>query len=194
MRVLIIDNIDSFVYNLVQYVGMLGGNPTVLQNNKSIDRVRELIEEDGISHIVISPGPKTPSDAGISNQIIEEFGSDIPILGVCLGHQCIGYVYGAEIVPAKTLMHGKTSIIKHDGNSILKDVENPLIATRYHSLVVDRCSIPSCLKVTAESMDDNEIMGLRHMEYPVYGLQFHPESILTKDGLKIIKNFLEYGK
>lgn len=189
-KVLVIDNIDSFVYNLVQYVGMLGGNPIVFQNTVGIDEVRENIKKDSISHIIISPGPKTPKDAGVSNQVIKEFGSEIPILGVCLGHQCIGYVFGGKIRQAKTLKHGKTSLIEHNGGGILRGIPNPIEATRYHSLVVDYETLPDCLEVTARSRDDNEIMGLKHKEYPIHGLQFHPESILTKEGINIIKNFL----
>jgi len=188
---LVIDNIDSFVYNLVQYVGILGGNPVVLQNNAEFKEVERVIEGKGISHIIISPGPKRPEDAGISNIIIKKFGPKIPLLGVCLGHQCIGYVLGGRIRRAKTLMHGKTSKIEHNGKGILEGIPNPLIATRYHSLVVDDESLPDCLEITAKSLDDGEIMGLQHEEFPIYGLQFHPESILTGEGMKIMKNFLE---
>ncbi len=187
-NILVIDNIDSFVYNLVQYVGILGGNPIVFQNTARFTEIEKIIKDKKISHIIISPGPKRPEDAGISNRIIKKFGSKIPILGVCLGHQCIGYVFGAEIRNAKNLMHGKTSLIIHNGKDIFKGIRNPVEATRYHSLVVDE--IPECLEVTARSLDDNEIMALRHRKFPVYGVQFHPESILTKDGMKIIKNFL----
>ncbi len=194
MKTLIIDNIDSFVYNLVQYIGILNGNPIVIQNTSDFDRIREIIEDEGITHIVISPGPKRPEDAGISNTVIEKFGSKIPILGVCLGHQCIGYVYGAKIINAKNLMHGKTSLIKHNDDDIFKKIENPLTATRYHSLVIGRENFPESLEIIAESLDDNEIMGVKHKKFPVYGLQFHPESILTKNGLRIIKNFLEVRK
>ena len=189
-KVLVIDNIDSFVYNLVQYVGVLKGNPLVLQNTVDIDEIRKIMKEDSISHILISPGPKTPKDAGVSNQVIKEFSSEIPILGVCLGHQCIGHVYGGVIRQAKTLKHGKTSLIEHTGVDIFEGISNPLEATRYHSLVIDEETLPDCLNVTARSRDDNEIMGLKHKEYPVYGLQFHPESILTKEGINIIRNFL----
>ncbi len=187
-NILVIDNIDSFVYNLVQYVGILGGNPIVFQNTARFTEIEKIIKDKKISHIIISPGPKRPEDAGISNRIIKKFGSKIPILGVCLGHQCIGYVFEAEIRNAKNLMHGKTSLIIHNGKDIFKGIRNPVEATRYHSLVVDE--IPECLEVTARSLDDNEIMALRHRKFPVYGVQFHPESILTKDGMKIIKNFL----
>ncbi len=190
MKTLVIDNIDSFVYNLVQYIGILGGNPIVLQNNSELEEVERIIEEEGISHIIISPGPKRPEDAGISNSIIKEFGPEIPLLGVCLGHQCIAHVFGGKIRRAKTLMHGKTSRIEHNGAGILKGIQNPLIATRYHSLVVDEGSLPECLDITAKSLDDREIMGLQHKEFPIYGLQFHPESILTREGMRIMKNFL----
>ena len=194
MKTLVIDNIDSFVYNLVQYIGILGGNPVVVQNNINFSRINEIIKKEKITHIVISPGPKTPKDAKISNKVIERFGSEIPILGVCLGHQCIGHVYGAEIVKAKNLMHGKTSFIKHNNKGILKGLENPLTATRYHSLIISRENFPKSLEIIAESLDDKEIMGVKHKKYLIYGLQFHPESILTKNGLKIIENFLEVEK
>ncbi len=190
-KVLVIDNIDSFVYNLVQYVGMLGGNPIVFQNTSGIDEIENAIKENSISRIIISPGPKTPEDAGISNTVIKKISPEIPTLGVCLGHQCIGHVFGAKIRRAKTLKHGKTSLIEHNGKGILDGISNPLKVVRYHSLVVDDESLPECLEVTARSLDDNEIMGLKHKEFPVYGLQFHPESILTKEGMKIMKNFLE---
>lgn len=189
-KVLVIDNIDSFVYNLVQYIGVLGYEPIVFQNTANIADVKKLIEEGSIGHIVISPGPKAPKDAGISNRIIKDFGKEIPILGVCLGHQCIGYVFGAEIRRAKTLRHGKTSLIKHTDRGILKGVANPLEAGRYHSLVVGERNLPKCLEVIAKSLDDGEIMGLKHRDYETYGLQFHPESILTNGGMKIIRNFL----
>ncbi|MBU4129140.1 aminodeoxychorismate/anthranilate synthase component II [Patescibacteria group bacterium] len=190
-NVLVIDNIDSFVYNLVQYAGILGGNPIVVQNTAKVEEIEKAVKENSISHIIISPGPKTPKEAGISNQIIKKFGPKIPILGICLGHQCIGYVFGAKIRKAKILRHGKTSLIKHCGKGILKGIKNPLAAARYHSLVVARKNLPDCLEITAESLDDGEIMGLKHRDYEIYGLQFHPESILTKEGIKIVKNFLE---
>lgn len=189
-KVLVIDNIDSFVYNLVQCVGIMGGNPVVFQNTAKMAEIRKLLKEDSISHIIISPGPKSPKTAGISNCLIKEFGAKIPILGICLGHQCLGYVFGAEIRRAKTLKHGKTSLIKHNGQEILKEIPNPIEAARYHSLVVDKKNLPGCLKIIAESLDDKEIMGLKHRDYEIYGLQFHPESILTKGGINIIKNFL----
>lgn len=189
-NVLVIDNIDSFVYNLVQYVGILGGNPLVFQNTAKMSEIRKVLKENLISHIIISPGPKTPREAGISNQVIKEFGKKIPILGICLGHQCISYVFGARIRRAKTLKHGKTSLISHQGQGILKGISNPITATRYHSLVVDKKNLPRCLEIIAKSLDDGEIMGLKHRDYEIYGLQFHPESILTREGIKIIKNFL----
>lgn len=190
MNILVIDNIDSFVYNLVQYVGEQKANPVVHQNTVSLESIRKTIEE-GIEGIIISPGPKRPEDAGVSNEVIREYGPTIPLLGVCLGHQCIGYVYGGVIRSAKTLMHGKVSLIKHNGKGVLKGLPNPIEATRYHSLVIDNKTLPECLEVTSESLDDKEIMGVRHREYPTYGLQFHPESILTGDGKKIIHNFLD---
>jgi anthranilate synthase/aminodeoxychorismate synthase-like glutamine amidotransferase len=175
MNVLVIDNIDSFVYNLVQYVGILKGNPIVLQNTAGMEEIEEVVEENSISHIIISPGPKTPIDAGISNDIIRKFGPEIPILGICLGHQCIGHVFGAGIRRARVLKHGKTSMIEHNGKGILEGISNPMEAVRYHSLVVDDETLPDCLEVTAKSIDDGEIMGLKHRDYDIYGLQFHPE-------------------
>lgn len=190
-RVLVIDNIDSFVYNLVQYVGVLGAEPVVLQNTAKMAEIRNLIKKDSISRIIISPGPKSPKDAGISNAIIKEFGSKIPILGVCLGHQCIGYSFGAEIRKARKARHGKTSLIRHAGKGVFRGISNPFKAARYHSLVVEEKNLPPCLEVTARSLDDGEIMGLKHRECEIYGLQFHPESIMTKEeGMKIIGNFL----
>jgi anthranilate synthase/aminodeoxychorismate synthase-like glutamine amidotransferase len=190
MNTLIVDNIDSFTYNLVQYVGMLGGNPTVVENTGSLKDVKKIIKEKKIDRIIISPGPKRPEDAGVSNDVIREFGPSIPILGVCLGHQCIGSVFGARIRRAKTLLHGKVSEIRHDGKGVFAGIANPLKATRYHSLVVSEEGLPECLIVTARSIGDGEIMGIRHRTYPIEGLQFHPESILTEDGLAIIGNFL----
>ena len=189
MKTLVIDNIDSFVYNLVQYVGILGGNPIVVQNTMDLDRINEIIKKEKVTRIIISPGPRTPKDAGISNKIIEKF-KRIPTLGVCLGHQCIAHVFGGKIRRAKTLMHGKTSLIEHNGKGILNGISNPLEAVRYHSLVVDDKTLPQCLEIIAKSLDDNEIMGLKHRKYEIYGLQFHPESILTREGIKIIENFL----
>jgi anthranilate synthase/aminodeoxychorismate synthase-like glutamine amidotransferase len=194
VKTLVIDNIDSFVYNLVQYAGMLGAEPIVLENTVDLEKVKETILDNQITHIIISPGPKSPKDAGVSNQIIKEFAPQIPILGVCLGHQCIGYAYGGEIIRAKNLMHGKKSTIKHNNKGIYSGLPNPLAAGRYHSLVINEENLPDCLEVTSRSLDDNEIMGIKHREYPVFGVQFHPESVLTPDGMKIIKNFLEVKK
>jgi anthranilate synthase/aminodeoxychorismate synthase-like glutamine amidotransferase len=190
-KVLVIDNIDSFVYNLVQYVGVLGGNPVVLQNNAPMEEVDRIIAKEKITHIIISPGPKSPKDAGISNKIIEKYGPKIPTLGVCLGHQCIGYVFGGTIKRAKELRHGKTSLIEHNGKDIFKSIVSPFEATRYHSLIIDEKTLPDCLEISARSLDDKEIMAVNHKKFPVYGVQFHPESILTKEGMTIVKNFLE---
>lgn len=191
MKVLIIDNFDSFVYNLAQYAGKLGAHPLVYRNNEITLKGVVRLKPD---RIIISPGPGTPKDPkyfGISADIIRQVSSKIPTLGVCLGHQGIAWAFGGTIVPAKILMHGKTSLIEHEPDGIFEDVTNPLRATRYHSLVCEKKSLPECLEITAESLDDKEIMGLKHREYPIYGIQFHPESILTPDGMKIMKNFLE---
>ena len=191
MRVLVIDNYDSFVYNLVQYIGELGGNPVVYRNNEITLRQALKLRPD---KIVISPGPGTPEDIryfGVCTDILLRMSCEVPTLGVCLGHQGIISVFGGKIVRAKKLMHGKTSLIKHDGNGVYRDVENPFVATRYHSLVGDRATMPSCLKITAESLDDGEVMGVRHIKYPIEGVQFHPESILTTVGKTFLKNFLE---
>lgn len=185
--ILVIDNYDSFTYNLVQYLGELGADLEVYRNDEiTIDKIRAKKPEK----IVISPGPGVPKDAGISEDVIRTFGKDIPMLGVCLGHQAIGEVFGGKVILAKNIMHGKTSLIHHDGKKIFKGVTNPFEATRYHSLLVERETFPKVLKITAET-DDKEIMGLEHVEYPIYGVQFHPESILTVEGKKILKNFLE---
>lgn len=188
-NILVIDNIDSFVYNIVQYVGILGKNPIMVDNKKRLSEVERKIKKHSISHIIISPGPMTPIEARVSNEIIKKFSKKVPTLGICLGHQCIGYAFGAEIRRARKLKHGKTSLIEHDGAGIFDCIKNPLEATRYHSLVVDL--LPECLEITARSLDDNEIMGIKHKKFPIFGLQFHPESILTKEGMKIIENFLE---
>jgi anthranilate synthase/aminodeoxychorismate synthase-like glutamine amidotransferase len=191
MRVVVIDNIDSFVYNLVHYVGELGGEPTVFTNRASIEEI-ERIKPD---RIIISPGPKTPKEAGVSVEVVRRFGKEVPILGVCLGHQAVAYAFGGEIVPVKRLVHGKVSRIRHDGSLLYKGVPNPFEATRYHSLVVGRESLPSCFKITAETDDeDRELMGVQHKDYPIFGVQFHPESILTRHGKLIVKNFLEVKK
>jgi anthranilate synthase component 2 len=191
MKVLIIDNFDSFVYNLAQYTGKLGAQTVVYRTNEITLRNVIKMKPD---KIIISPGPGTPDDPkdfGISADIIRQVSLKVPTLGVCLGHQGIAWAFGGKIVSAKKLMHGKTSLIEHEPDGIFKDVPNPLQATRYHSLVCERKSLPKCLQITAESLDDNEIMGLKHREYPIYGVQFHPESILTPDGMKIMKNFIE---
>lgn len=186
--ILVIDNYDSFTYNLVQYLGELGASLKVYRNDKiTIDEMGRM---KGLEKIVISPGPGEPKNAGISEDAIRVFGKDIPILGVCLGHQAIGEVFGGKIVGSKYLMHGKTSLIHHDGEGIFKGLKNPFEATRYHSLIVERKSFPEELKITAET-DDEEIMGLEHVKYPIYGVQFHPESILTAEGKKLLKNFLD---
>lgn len=184
-----IDNYDSFTYNLVQYFGELGAELEVYRNDAlTIDKIKKM----NPGKIVISPGPGNPETAGISVDVIKDFGGKIPILGVCLGHQCIGYAYGGHIIQAKHLMHGKTSMIEHDGKEIFKNIENPFEATRYHSLVIDKKSVPQCLEVTAWTKDsDREIMGVRHTEFPLWGVQFHPESILTKAGKQLLKNFLD---
>jgi anthranilate synthase component 2 len=188
MRVVMIDNIDSFVYNLVQYFGELGAEPITFMNNAQIQEI-ENVKPD---KIVISPGPKTPREAGISVELIRRLGSKVPILGVCLGHQAIAYAFGGNIVPAKRLMHGKISPIKHTGDKLFDGVPNPFEATRYHSLAVDRATLPDCLQIIAETDDvDREIMGIKHEKYPILGVQFHPESMMTPYGKRILKNFLE---
>jgi len=194
MNVLVIDNIDSFVYNIVQYVGMLGTEPIVVQNTVTAGDIAKLVEEQEIEHIIISPGPKTPRDAGVTNEVIRRYYTTKKILGVCLGHQCIGYVFGAEIRNAHVLRHGKVSLVAHNGEGVLNGLRNPLSVVRYHSLVIDdngRESFSNSLEVTARSLDDNEIMAVRHRDYDVFGVQFHPESILTEDGLKLLKNFVD---
>lgn len=185
--ILVIDNYDSFVYNLVQYLEELGKKTEVYRNDKISLRI---IEEKKPEGIVISPGPGRPENAGISEKVVEYFASRIPILGVCLGHQCIGQVLGAKIIRAKTLMHGKTSLIYHYGRDIYQGIENPFLATRYHSLIIKNGTLPDCLIRTAWTKK-KEIMGIKHKEYPVFGMQFHPESILTEAGKKLLKNFLK---
>jgi anthranilate synthase component 2 len=183
---LMIDNYDSFTYNLVQYLGELGQEVTVYRNDEvSLEEVRALRPE----RIVISPGPCTPNEAGISVPLIRRFAGEIPILGVCLGHQSIGQAFGARIVHAKRLMHGKTSAIHHASQGVFRALHQPLTATRYHSLVIERASLPEELEVTAWT-DDDEIMGVRHRSLPVEGVQFHPESILTEQGHELLGNFL----
>ena len=184
--ILMIDNYDSFTYNLVQYLGELGERVEVVRNDKiTLKGVDDLQP----ARIVISPGPCTPKEAGISCDLISHFAGRIPILGVCLGHQCIGAAFGGRIVQAGRLMHGKTSLIKHDGQTLFRELPNPFEATRYHSLLVERESLPGCLEVSAQTAE-GEVMGLRHREHPVEGVQFHPESILTAVGKDLLRNFL----
>ena len=185
--ILMIDNYDSFTYNLVQYLGQLGTDVQVCRNDEI---TLEMIEELAPEAIFISPGPCTPAEAGISVDVIKHFYKSIPLLGVCLGHQAIGYAFGANIVRADRIMHGKTSAIHNDGKTIFKGLSNPFIAGRYHSLIIQRNTLPSILKITAETAE-GEIMAIRHEEYPVEGIQFHPESILTPNGKRIISNFLD---
>ena len=184
--IVMIDNYDSFTYNLVQYLGELGQKLIVFRNDcvtiSDIERIRP-------SHIVISPGPGRPDKAGISEKVIASFYKKVPILGVCLGHQAIAEVFGAKIVKARRVMHGKTSLIYHNGKTIYKKIPSPFTATRYHSLIVENSSVPDCLEINAWTKE-NEIMGIKHKKYPVFGVQFHPESILTEVGKKILKNFL----
>jgi len=191
MKVLVIDNYDSFVYNLVQYVGELGAKPIVYRNDEIDLRKAMKLKPN---RIIISPGPGISEDIryfGVCSEILQNMSREISTLGVCLGHQGIISAFGGKIIRAKILMHGKTSQIKHDGKGVFKGVENPFEATRYHSLVGDRETIPRCLTITSESIGDREIMGVRHVEYPIEGVQFHPESILTRDGKRIMKNFLD---
>ena len=184
--VLMIDNYDSFTYNLVQYLGELGANLVVHRNDKiTIEQVEDIAPEK----IVISPGPCTPREAGISCELIRHFAGTVPVLGVCLGHQCIGESFGGDVVRAERLMHGKTSWIHHNGEEIFDALENPFEATRYHSLIVKKETLPDCFKLTAWT-DQHEIMGIRHKEHPIWGVQFHPESILTAAGKPLLQNFL----
>lgn len=185
--ILIIDNYDSFTYNLVHIVAGVTDDYKVIRNDElSVEEIKAM----NPSKILISPGPGRPEDAGITEEIIRELGPEIPVLGVCLGHQAIGHVYGAEVIHAPSLMHGKTSLIEHDGESVFADVDENFIATRYHSLALKPSTIPASLKVTARTKD-GVIMGIRHTEYPIEGIQFHPESILTTEGPKIVKNWLK---
>lgn len=184
--VLMIDNYDSFTYNLVQYLGELGANLVVHRNDKiTIEQVEDIAPEK----IVISPGPCTPREAGISCELIRHFAGTVPVLGVCLGHQCIGESFGGDVVRAERLMHGKTSRIHHNGEEIFDALENPFEATRYHSLIVKEDTLPDCFELTAWT-DQHEIMGIRHKEHPIWGVQFHPESILTAAGKPLLQNFL----
>ncbi|HBH86541.1 MAG TPA: anthranilate/aminodeoxychorismate synthase component II [Syntrophaceae bacterium] len=185
--ILMIDNYDSFTYNLVQYLGQLGQTVMVYRNDKvTIDEISKRIPDA----IFLSPGPCTPKESGITVDVIREFHKSIPIMGVCLGHQAIGYVFGGNVIRAGRVMHGKTSPVLNDGKTIFKGLPNPFTAGRYHSLLVERPTLPSCLEISAET-EEGEIMGLRHKEYLVEGIQFHPESILTPHGKRIIKNFLD---
>ena len=187
---LMIDNYDSFTYNLVQYLAEIGQEVEVVRNDKiSIEEINKLNPR----YIVISPGPCTPNEAGISLELIEAFKGKIPILGVCLGHQSIGQAFGGKIVHAQTIMHGKTSKISHNNKGVFRGIKNPFVATRYHSLVIDRESLPNCFDITAWT-DDNEIMGIKHKKLAIEGVQFHPESILSEHGHDLLKNFLDQNE
>ena len=192
MRLLMIDNYDSFTFNLVQYLQMLGAEVKVVRNDAlSVEQIAAL----NPSHIVVSPGPKTPDDAGVSLEVIRRLGPTIPVFGVCLGHQSIGQVYGGDVIRAGNIMHGKTSPIRHEGKGVFAGLPDRYEATRYHSLVVDKNTLPDVLEITAWTENDDgsmeEIMGLRHRQFPVEGVQFHPESILTQHGHALLKNFLQ---
>ena len=184
---LVLDNYDSFTYNLVQYFGELGADPVVKRNDAMTP---EEVEKLRPERIVISPGPGTPAGAGISMEVIRRMGKTTPILGVCLGHQCIAEVYGGKVVRADRLMHGKTSPIRHEGGGVFAGLPNPFEATRYHSLIVEKSSVPECLRITADTAE-GETMGLQHREFPVHGVQFHPESILSREGKDLLRNFLK---
>ena len=187
---LMIDNYDSFTYNLVQYFGQLGEEVVVHRNDQiTLEQIEQLAPE----RIVVSPGPCSPNEAGISIPVIKHFAGKVPILGVCLGHQAIGAAFGGNVIRSAYLMHGKTSSIHHDGKGLFKGLPNPFEATRYHSLIVERSTLPACLEVTAWVIE-GEIMGMRHRELPLWGVQFHPESILTVQGMDILRNFLEMSK
>ena len=187
MKVLVIDNYDSFTFNLVQYFGELGAEIVVKRNDAvSVNDIEQL----GVDRICISPGPGRPENAGISESVIREFAGKVPILGVCLGHQCIGHVFGGQVIRASRLMHGKTSLVRHVNKGVFENLSEPLEATRYHSLIVQRENLPRDLEITAET-EDGEIMGLQHKRFPVHGVQFHPESILTTEGKKLLANFLK---
>ena len=184
---LVIDNYDSFTYNLVQYFGELGAEPVVKRNDAITPEELEKLRPE---RIVISPGPGKPTEAGISMEVIRRMGRSTPLLGVCLGHQCIAEVYGGKVVRAGRLMHGKTSPIRHEGSGVFAGLPNPFEATRYHSLIVEKNSVPDCLRVTADTAE-GEIMGLQHRDFPVHGVQFHPESILSREGKDLLRNFLK---
>ncbi len=185
--VLVIDNYDSFTYNLVQYLGEMNVEMQIFRNDQiTLDQARALQPE----RVLVSPGPCSPRESGLSNEIIREFGPRVPVFGVCLGHQCIGHVFGANVGVNYRMMHGKTSPIHHDGRGVFEGMANPFSATRYHSLVIQRDSLPDCLEITAWT-DEGEIMGVRHKTLPIHGVQFHPESILTENGRTILRNFLK---
>jgi len=194
MKILVIDNYDSFVYNIAQILGELGAEPIVVRNDKiTVEQVRAM-NPDGI---VISPGPGHPADRkyfGVCTDVIREIGQKTPILGVCLGHQGIVHAFGGKVINAKKVRHGKTSPIQYSSNRLFENVANPFKATRYHSLVAEQDTIPNCLEVTARALDDGEIMGIKHKEYPIEGVQFHPESVLTGEGRKILQNFMTMVK
>jgi len=188
--ILVIDNYDSFTFNLVQYLGELKADLRVVRNDEvTLDQIRDLKPE----RILVSPGPCSPREAGLSNDIIRAFGPQVPLFGVCLGHQCIGHTFGGEVVVNYRMMHGKTSPIRHNGEDLFAGMPNPFNATRYHSLVIKRDTLPACLEITAET-DEGEIMGVRHRELPIWGVQFHPESILTESGRLLMANFLKLQK
>ena len=187
--ILVIDNYDSFTYNLVHYLMELGADVRVERNDAL--SAREALATNAQAFL-ISPGPCTPREAGLSNKIIQHFGPELPLMGVCLGHQCIAHSFGAEVMVNDVMMHGKTSPIKHDGRYLFEGIPNPFVATRYHSLVVARDTVPDCLEIMAET-EAGEIMSLRHKEYPIWGVQFHPESILTENGRELLRNFLKLG-
>jgi anthranilate synthase/aminodeoxychorismate synthase-like glutamine amidotransferase len=186
--ILMIDNYDSFTFNIVQYLGQMGEDVRVFRNDKIIiDEIKKLKPQA----IFLSPGPRSPREAGITVEVIRNFYNVVPLMGICLGHQAIGFAFGGDVVRAERIMHGKTSQVHNDGKTIFTGLPNPFVAGRYHSLIVKRETLPACLEISAET-DEGEIMGLRHKEYPVEGIQFHPESVLTPQGKRIIKNFLKY--
>jgi anthranilate synthase/aminodeoxychorismate synthase-like glutamine amidotransferase len=186
--ILMIDNYDSFTFNIVQYLGQMGEDVRVFRNDKiTLDEIKKLKPQA----IFLSPGPCSPKEAGITVDVVRNFYTEVPIMGICLGHQAIGFAFGGDVVRASRIMHGKTSQVQNDGKTIFTGLPNPFVAGRYHSLIVKRDTLPACLEISAET-DEGEIMGLRHKEYPVEGIQFHPESVLTPQGKRIIKNFLKY--
>ncbi len=190
MRLLMIDNYDSFTFNIVQYFGELGADVTVVRNDEiTVDEIQRRLDAGQIDRLVISPGPCSPAEAGISVPAIQHFAGKLPILGVCLGHQSIGAAFGGKIVRAKEIMHGKTSLVTHRGTDVFRGLPSPFTVIRYHSLAIERESLPDCLEVTAETAD-GEIMGVRHKTMPIYGVQFHPESILSEHGHDMLRNFL----